>query len=441
MKRDIEAKLHSWKDQKDRLPLLIRGARQVGKTYCIEQFGQRTFAKIITINFELQGHLKACFDTLEPVDIINKLQLILNEKIEAGKNLLFLDEIQECPKAIMALRYFKEKMPDLHVIGAGSLLEFALNSEEFRMPVGRVQYIYMYPLSFGEFLAAIGHDQLRFFLSQVSLKENIDSVIHDKLLDLVRQYCILGGMPAVVQQYVKTKDFIVCQNTQAAILETYKSDFGKYTSKANHKYLRQLFEAAPRLVGQRFKYVLVDPLTKSRELKKAFELLVLAELIHPVYASIASGIPLGAQFNENKFKIIFLDAGLTQFACGLQKDIFLKQDIMQINAGAVAEQFVGQELIAYESAYIHQPLYFWARDKKGSSAEVDFVLNRESRVIPVEVKSGKTGILKSLKIFLNEKKASLGIRISKNPLSWHEQIISVPLYMVGEIPRLLSTLV
>lgn len=439
MKRDIERQLNDWKDQPNRLPLLIRGPRQVGKTYVIEQFAKEHFANVVLVNFELSPRTKQCFESFDPKEIINKLQLMNDCNIEPGKTLLFLDEIQECPQAIMSLRYFKEKMPELHVIGAGSLLEFALREEDFRMPVGRVQFIYLGPISFGEFLGASDHTQLREYLHTIKLTDKIDQVVHEQLLELLQKYLILGGMPAVLQEYLTSGNLRICQNIQSSILETYRSDFGKYAKKAQHKYLQRLFESSPRLVGQWFKYVNVDPEVKSRDLKQALELLVLAGLIHPVYATSASGLPLGFQIREQKFKIIFLDVGLAQNACGLQAEINFNKDILQINAGSIAEQFVGQELLAYADAYTRPNLYFWARNKKSSMAEVDFVINVGSKILPVEVKAGKTGTLKSLKLFLKEKKASFGIRVSGNPLSYYDDVLSVPLYMVEQIPRLVES--
>src|SRR3989338_9848 len=203
--------------------------------------------------------MKQCFESLDPKEIINKLQLMSDLDIESGKTLLFLDEIQESPQAIMSLRYFKEKMPELHVIGAGSLLEFALRGEDFRMPVGRVQFVYLGPFSFGEFLGASNHNQLRGYLGKIKLTDQIDPAVHEQMLELLQKYFILGGMPAVLREYLTSGNLKVCRHVQSGILETYRSDFGKYAKKAQHKYLQRLFESAPRLVGQGFKYVNVDP--------------------------------------------------------------------------------------------------------------------------------------------------------------------------------------
>ena len=440
MRRDIEKELILWKAQKERYPLIIRGARQVGKTYLVETFGRTHFQNNVVVNLEFQPQLKDCFKSLDPSEIINKLQLLLSVQIKEDNTLLFLDEIQECPQAIMALRYFKEKMPKLSVIAAGSLLEFALRSPDFKMPVGRVLFLYLEPLSFSEYLDATGNQNLRRFLSDVKLTDSIDDVIHKKLLELLRIYIIVGGMPAVLNEYLSSKDLMNCQRIQTALLQTYRSDFGKYAKISQHKYLQKVFDTAPRMVGQRIKYSNIDPDTRSRDLKNALNLLTLAGIVRPIYLTKASGLPLGAQINEQRFKINFLDVGLMQNSCGLQGRLSIEEDFMQINAGSVAEQFVGQELTAYSDRHQQVGLYFWAREKRGSMAEVDYVINIGSDIFPVEVKSGKEGRLKSLRMFIEEKKSRLGIRFSQDKLSYYDKILSIPLYMVEQLPRLAESL-
>ncbi|MEW6089228.1 MAG: AAA family ATPase [bacterium] len=440
MKRDIEKELYFWKNQKDRMPLLVRGARQVGKSYVIENFGKRAFKNLVVVNFEFQPELKQCFTTLDPIDIINKLQLIMGVNIEEENTLLFLDEIQECPDAIMALRYFKEKKERIAVIGAGSLVEFALKSPGFRMPVGRVQFLYLEPLSFGEFLSVSGNQPLRDYLGGIKLDGNFDEAVHRKLLELLRLYLISGGMPAVVKDYIENKDLLNCQRIQNSLLQTYRNDFGKYAKLSENKYLQKIFDTAPRLVGSRIKYSNIDPESRSADLKKALNLLILAGIIKPVYATSASGILLGAQIKESKFKINFLDVGLMQNVSGLQAELAVAKDLMQINSGAVAEQFIGQELTAYLDRYINYQLFFWARDKKRSLAEVDYVINIGSTILPVEVKAGKTGTLRSLKVFLEEKKSPFGVRFSQDQPSYYDKVLTLPLYMAEQLPRLANFL-
>lgn len=439
MKRDIEKELSIWKNQKERYPLLLRGARQVGKSYIVEQFSKNNFQNTVVINFEFQPQLKECFTTLDPSEIINKIQLLLGVQIKPGNTLLFFDEIQECPQAIMSLRYFKEKIPLLHIIGAGSLLEFALNSPEFKMPVGRIQFLYLEPLSFSEFLNASGNEKIRQHLSSIKLNDIIDNTIHQKLLELLRLYFVLGGMPAILKQYLADKNILSCQYSQNNLLQTYRSDFGKYAGTSQHKYLLKVFDSAARFAGQRLKYSNIDPDVKSRDLKNAMDLLTSAGIIKPIYLSSASGLPLGAQINEQKLKLNFLDIGLMQNICGLQNQISFEKDFMQINSGAVVEQFAGQELRAYSDKHQPSSLFFWARDKRGSSAEVDYVINIDSEILPIEVKAGKTGTLKSLKLFLDEKHTKFGIRLSQEKLSYYDRVLSIPLYMIEQIPRLVHS--
>ena len=441
MKRDIEQALYEWKNQKSRMPLLMRGARQVGKSYLIENFGKTAFAKTVVVNFELQPELKKCFVTLNPEEIINRLQLMMGVTIEEQNTLLFLDEIQEHPEAIMALRYFLEKKPNIAVIGAGSLLEFALESKNFNMPVGRIQFIHLGPLSFGEFLTAAGHVALRSHLAGVQLSQPPESQLHEKLLELLRIYLILGGMPSALNAYFENRDWQNTQRIQSSLLQTFRSDFGKYAKTSENKYLLRVFDQAPQLVGNRIKYANIDDECQSRDIKNALQLLELAGIIKTVVATSAAGLPLGAQANEKKFKLIFLDVGLMQNVCGLQSVLTVAKDFLQINAGAVAEQFVGQELSAYADPYQPHRLFFWVRDKKNSSAEVDYVTAIDSQRLPIEVKAGKTGKLRSLRLFLEEKQIPFGVRFSQEPLSFYAQILSVPLYMVEQLPRLCRGLI
>lgn len=441
MRRDIEKELILWKSQEDRYPLIIRGARQVGKSYLVENFGKAHFQNSVVVNFEFQPQLKDVFQSLDPSEIINKLRLILGVQIKEGDTLLFLDEIQECPQAIMSLRYFKEKMPNLAVISAGSLLEFALRSADFKMPVGRIHFLYLEPLSFSEYLHSTGNQNLSQYLSEVKLTDSIDDVIHKKLLELLRMYLIVGGMPAVLKEYLSSKDMTNCQRIQTGILQTYRSDFGKYAKISQHKYLQKVFDTAPRLIGQRIKFSNIDPDTRSRDLKNALNLLALAGIVKPIYLTKASGLPIESQIDEQKLKLNFLDIGLMQNLCGLQGQLSIEEDFMQINAGAVAEQFIGQELVAYSDRRHQQGnLYFWAREKKGSMAEVDYVVNIGSDIFPVEVKSGKEGKLKSLRMFIEEKKSKFGIRFSQDKLSYYDKILSIPLYMVEQMHHLAKSI-
>ena len=437
MQRKIQQQLIQWVKQSNRLPLIIRGARQTGKSYLAEQLGKEYFSNSVVINFEQRPEYASCFNSLDITQITTAISLLSKQEIIPGKTLLFLDEIQECPKAIMALRYFKEQLPDLHVIAAGSLLEFALEQENFRMPVGRVQYIYLRPMSFEEFLLAGNYSQLHAYLQAVSLDTPILDAVHRQLLQLVKTYLLLGGMPAVLASYFTDQNIQHCQQLQTTLLLTYRNDFGKYATKAENKYLEKVFEKAPRLLGQQTKYVDIDYLARSRDLANALELLMKAQIINKIFATSASGLPLHADINEKKFKLQFLDVGLAIKACGLSIETFFQENLMLINQGALCEQFVGQELLAYADCYEVTKLNYWTRENIGSLAEVDFVITSGSNILPVEVKAAKTGWLKSLRRFIEEKNSSFGIRISEHPLSFESQIFSVPFYLIGQLERLL----
>jgi uncharacterized protein len=440
MKRDIEKDLLLWKNNPRKMPLLLRGARQVGKSYIVEKFGNEHFENLVVINFEEFPEYKNCFKTLDPIQIIATLELVSGKSIQAEKTLLFLDEIQECPEAITALRYFKEQMPNLHVIGAGSLLEFVLNEDKFHMPVGRIQCMYLRPLSFAEYLDATGNEKLRTYLHNVQIKNQIEEVVHNRLLMLVREYFALGGMPAVVLEYLQSKSLLHSQEIQTSLLTTFRNDFGKYAKKMPHEHLQTIFSKAPGLVGQWLKYSTLDPDTSTVTLKKALKKLCDAGLVILVYATSGAGLPFIAHANEKKCKFLFIDIGLVKRACNLGLELLFTKDLMLINDGAMAEQFVGQELLAYFHKDDVNGLYAWKREAKNSSAEVDFLLAVDSLIVPIEVKAGATGTLKSLKMFLSERKLSLGVRVSELPLSLNQNILSIPFYLIEELPRLVKTI-
>lgn len=437
MKRDLERDLLLWKENPRRMPLLVRGARQVGKSFIIKKFGEEHFKSFVEINFEEYPEYKQCFETLHPTQIVATIELLTGKSIEPNKTLLFLDEIQECPQAIISLRYFKEKMPDLHVIGAGSLLEFVLNDEAFSMPVGRVQCIYLRPLSFGEYLDATQNQKLRTYLQHVSIQDTIEEVVHNRLLTLVREYFALGGMPAVIYEFLQSKSLLHSQDIQTSLLTTFRNDFGKYAGKMPHEHLQNIFAKAPGLVGQWLKYSTLDPDTASVTLKKALKKLCDAGLIILVYATSGVGLPFISHANEKKCKFLFVDIGLVKRACNLSLDLLFAEDLLLINDGMLAEQFVGQELLAYFYKEEANGLFAWKREEKSSSAEVDFLINVDSLIVPVEVKAGAIGSLKSIKLFLSERKLPIGLRISEKRLSLEQNILSIPFYLIEQIPRLL----
>ena len=438
--RYLMQELINWKNRSKRSPLILRGARQVGKTSLIRQFAQGHFDHCFEINFESDKQYKVCFETFNPADIVLKIEKLSNQKITPGKTVLFLDEIQECVNAISALRYFKEKMPNLHVIAAGSLLEFALESKHLKMPVGRVEFLYLYPLSFEEFLMVQGKSTWLEIMRNAQINKTQDlNLIHDELLKQFNEYLLIGGMPDAVREFKDSTSYYDVKRIQSQLLQTYENDFAKYaTSLAEENYLQLLYEKMPAYVAESFKYSKISPDVQSRSLKPALNKLIKAQVIHKVYATSASGLPLKALINEKKFKCLLSDIGLYCASMNLSQDILSSKDIIIVNKGKLSEQVAGQELLAHSIPFEPYQLTYWARDKKTSRAEVDYVIQHGATIIPIEVKSGPMGRMKSLHIFMQEKRSKLGIKISQAPLSLKDQILSLPIYLIGQLDRLLS---
>lgn len=438
IKRKIISSLLEWKNRPNRMPLLLRGARQVGKTSVVRTLGNTHYSSFVEINLEEQPRLISCFDNMDPEHIITTLSSFVGQQIIPGESLLFIDEIQEAPKAIQALRYFKEKMPQLDVIGAGSLLEFALNASDFRMPVGRVEFLYLYPLSFEEQLEARGQTLLLNSIRNSNLEKPLAEPLHERALELYREYLVLGGMPAVNAQFIETGSIQQAQHLQLNLLTTYRNDFAKYSKKIYLPVLNQLFDKIPDLIAQQTKYSKIDPELKSRTIKEAIHLLRQAGLLQQVYSSAATGLPLNALLNYKKYKLTFLDCGLVNSQSQLPGELLIQKDSFLINRGALAEQFVGQELIANTSPYTKAELYYWAREKKNSQAEVDYITQAGSQIVPIEVKAGASGRLKSLAIFMEEQRLPLGIQVSQKPLGIEGKVLSLPVYSLFNLDNLLE---
>jgi predicted AAA+ superfamily ATPase len=372
------------------------------------------------------------------VEIIQRIELSLNVDIVPGKTLLFLDEIQEYPEAIKALRYFYEKLPALHVIAAGSLLEFIMDAEAISFPVGRVQNIHLFPLSFGEFLSACGEYKLRHWLRDLSITEQIPESIHAKCVSLLRDYLYLGGMPEAIASWLDTKSFSKTDEIHQLLLQNYKHDFGKYSRHVNFRLLDKVFTKAPATVGNKFKYADIDRDVNARDVRKSLNLLIKAHILHKVTAASGSGLPLAAHCNEKFFKILFLDVGLLQSTMGIARETYLSDNLLAVYKGLVTEQFTGQQLFALGKCFVEPELYYWQREITGSAAEVDYLWQKGDSILPIEVKAGKTGSLKSLRVYLSEKNAPFGIRFSLHPLSFTDSVLSIPLYAIEALPGLVE---
>jgi len=445
--------LEIWKDKNRRKPLVIRGARQVGKSYLVHMFAKKQRFELLEINFEFQEDYAQCFESKDPVQVVTLLELKVLKKIIPGKTLFFLDEVQAAPQIFASLRYFYEKMPGLHIIAAGSLLDFVLEKHSFSMPVGRIEYLHLGPMTFKEFLRATEKLQLLNFMENYQLKQQFPQVAHDELINAFKVFLATGGMPEAVQTYIDTGSLFEVDSVKQSILLTYRDDFNKYGQRINHKTIGRIFQKLPLLAGQKLKYVNLDKDEKIVQIKKVLHLLALARIYYPVYHSSASGIPLRAQVNEKFQKPLFLDVGLLMSACGMSyADIEAEDSVALVNSGAICEQFIGQHLL-YRSPEFQEPeLFYWCREKRQASSEIDFVFNFGKKIIPVEVKAGKSGTLKSLHVFIKEKKINLGVRYNADMPSCHQTpialpltqgsflLVSLPLYMVEETNRFLSDL-
>ncbi|MEI6680411.1 MAG: AAA family ATPase [Mariniphaga sp.] len=454
MKRDVIQLLTEWKSRVNRKPLLVRGARQVGKTFAVNEFGTQQFASFVSINLEESPEYKSMFKTNNPKSILKELSVLKNTDIIPGQTLLFIDEIQACPEAIVCLRYFYEQMPELHVIAAGSLLDHTLSEIQLSMPVGRVEFCYMYPMSFTEFLQALSEDKLLAYISAFTFGEPFSEAIHLKLLDLMRYYIFIGGMPEAVKAFVESQKLLDIERIQSSILTSLKYDFAKYGSKSQQWHLISVLNFVAQNTGKKIKYVNIDKEVRSVNLKEAFYKLEMSRVVSLVKHTASAGVPLTTHLNPDIFKAFFLDIGLANHLCKMQ--LIDPLNILSINEGALAEQFACQELLTLSTPFDEPQLYYWVRDEKNANAEIDFIFQHNNVTYPVEVKAGKTGTLKSMHVYLLEKKLETGIRLNtdmpsvgafttkvRSGITHAEitfQLLSLPLYMSSQLPRLLSSL-
>jgi len=407
---------------------------------------------LVEINFDKNPEKARLFADKDINRALDLLQIDTGTEITPGKTLLFFDEIQAAPEMLPLLRYFYEELPELHLIAAGSLLEFLLAEHIFSMPVGRVEYLHLGPMNFEEFLLAQGQWRLVTMLNEYSLNESIPEPIHRTLLNAVKLFWVVGGMPAAVAQTVTTGKPDAVSREHVAILQTYEDDFSKYRKRIYPQRLRKVLRRVPALIGQKLKYVNLDPEERSRELADSLNLLEMARVICRVKHSSGNGVPLGAEVKERIFKLLFLDIGLVTTSLGLNlPELEMAEDLLMVNKGALAEQFIGQHLFFAHPSYETPRLFYWQREQKSSSAEVDYLMAYGNKIVPIEVKSGKTGTLKSLQQFVTEKKCPVALRFNTMPPSCSRQettiagkervpflLLSLPLYLVGQTQRLLE---
>lgn len=414
MKRVYENDLEKWYHGHDRKPLILRGARQVGKSTLVRLFAERIGADLIEINLEKRSFKSLLTEHFDIHDWIIEIESIARKKIQ-NKTIIFIDEIQVQIKALAMLRYFYEERPDIAVISAGSLLEIALHNEEVNFPVGRVSFMWIGPMTFGEFLMAQGHDDLY----QRILSNELLELHHQMLLDELKKYYFIGGMPKAIKTFLETKSLIEVRNIQNEIIQTYQEDFSKYGKRINTDRLTSVFKKLPFHLGVKLIYQHLDRESKSSEIKKCIELFIRANILIPTYHTDGNTLPLKSQMDMNVFKIYFLDIGLVNCLHEFSWDGFNKVfDDVFSTKGFLAEQFVAQHM-AYQINKTTAPeLMYWLRDKDSSKAEIDFLVSAHDTILPIEVKSQSGGKLKSLKVFAEVKSHSLAYKLSKN---WFDQ--------------------
>lgn len=439
--RKIINYLLEWKDKKERKPLVIRGARQVGKTSAVLIFAEKYFKNIINLNLEKSEHLSLFREPVSIEDFEKIIQIKFNQKIIPGKTLVFIDEIQNSPSLIKLLRFFYEEKPDIHVIAAGSLLQAKIEREGLSMPVGRVEYVYLYPFDFFEYLEAKGEKELLNFLKDVSLDDHIPKGIHDTSLKLFYEYTMVGGMPEIVKIFLERNDINYLRNIYSSLFTSYSEDVYKYSSLANSKYLTHVIEQSPLFAGTNITYERFGGSSfKSREMSRAFDILEKVMLVYQVRKTNSKNLPLIEK--RKRSKLLFLDVGLVNYQMGIQDSYLNLKDLNDFYRGRIAEQVVGQNILAQ---FMNSPprIFYWARKKPRGSAEIDFCLNKKGYILGVEVKSGKSGRLKSLFSFGDLVENNILIRIYSGELKKENiqysgrnfSLFSLPFYLV---PRILE---
>ena len=436
--RHISQNLQEWKTDKNRKPLVLRGARQVGKTTLVEQFS-KTYKHSISLNLEKPDHHRY-FEEFDDVKIIID-SLFLSNNISSSEiknTLLFLDEIQESPKAIQLLRYFYEELPELHVIAAGSLLEFAMHRVR-NFPVGRIEYLYMYPLNFQEYLLAIDHKTAMVQLNHIP----VQPFAHKILLDLFNRFAIIGGMPEVIETYRENKSVSDLPKIYESIWGTYKNDVEKYTSsETERKVIKHIIATAHLYLDQRIKFQnFGNSNYKSREVSEAMRNLDEAKIIQLIYPTTDVEPPIKSDLKKSP-RLQFLDTGLVNHALDIQAQMLGMQDLNTAFKGAVIPHLITQELISLNTISSKKP-NFWVREKRQSSSEVDLVISHKGKVIPIEIKSGSTGSLKSLHQFMERTNHPYAVRMfagefsiekTKTPDGTPYILMNLPYYLGTKIP-------
>ena len=424
--------LKKWKNSDTRKPLIIRGARQVGKTWLMKEFGEKNYEKCAYINFDDNSRMAQLFSGDFDIDrIIQGLKIESGVNIEAENTLIIFDEIQECPKAVTSLKYFYENANQYHIITAGSLLGVAMH-QGTSFPVGKVDFLDLYPLNFKEFLKALGEDNLIDLINKNDI--NLITVFSDKLKIYLKQYMYIGGMPEVVETYIKNKDFNEVRKKQEVLLQAYEQDFSKHAPNNVVPRIRQLWNNIPTQLAKenkKFIYGLVKEGARAREYELALSWLIDCGLIYQVNRVNDCKIPLSAYQDFNAFKLYLLDVGLLCAMAKLDaKTIIEGNDIFVEFKGALTEQYVLTEL----KTNVDSPVFYWSSEK--GTSEVDYIIQIGRNNIPIEVKSSENLQSKSLKSFVQKYNTKINVRTSMSNFKKEEWLINIPLYLIGNIEKL-----
>ena len=446
MERAVSAFLDAWLTASNRKPLVMRGVRQVGKTWLVRTLAQRHERQLVEVNLERRPELADHFRDNDCPRAIADLEADLGVTIHPDSSILFLDEVQATPRLLAFLRWFYEDMPTLPVVTAGSLLDFALRDHDFSMPVGRIAYCHVEPVTFYEYLDACGNDKLRSALAAAAESNDLSPRLHQKALDLLAEYCLVGGLPEVMADWIDHRDNERRLQLQRDLLATYRDDFNKYRDRVPADLLRRTMDAVPQQLGGRFVYSHVDVDVRHRDTKRALELLALARVCHRIEHTSANGLPLGAETNPRLFKTILADIGLASVQLGLSSLELRDLDrVVWANKGGLAEQFVGQHLRCLFRPFEEPRLFFWQRTE-GRQGEVDYLIQQGRLIVPIEVKAGAAGSMKSLHAFMHGKQLPLAVRFDTNTPSVQDmdvrtttgdlvkyKLLSLPLYMVESL--------
>ncbi|MDR1973846.1 MAG: ATP-binding protein [Bacteroidales bacterium] len=426
MKRKIAEALLQWKKAKNRMPLIVNGARQIGKTYSILEFGMSEYQNVIHINLEKNKLAANIFeDNLTPSVLVQKLEFFTENRILPGTTLLFFDEIQACDRALTSLKYFCEDAPEYHVVAAGSLLGVAVNREKYSFPVGKVDELYMYPLDFEEFLWAIGIEN---FVGEIRthFEQNLtlEKPLHKLGLDLFYKYCVVGGMPAVVNNFLKYNSFFTIQDEQSKIMNEYIADMSKYATPATSVKIRACYDSIPTQLSKenrKFQYKIAMKGGTSSIFGESIDWLLSAGIVLKCHKIDQGVMPLKGQIDFSNFKLYMSDTGmLTMHSAFPYQMIINSIEVDNGFLGGLAENFVAQDF-----ANKRIPLYYW---KSGECAEVDFVVQSGADIIPIEVKKGRHNRAISLSNFVKRFNCPYSIKISQKNFGFENNIRSVPFY-------------